>query len=83
MNVIGKNIKHSLLTAIVTCLVLSACAPTPNRPDHGHITTPTSVDSDIPAPVSRVPYLEPPRAAAPLETYSIVVTDVPVAGGCA
>ena len=33
---------------------------------------------DIPSPVQRVPVLEPPRSAAPLETYSVVVTEVPV-----
>lgn len=59
-------------------LLLAACAPTPLRPDPGHMAAATAAQQDIPAPVQRVPLLEPPRPAAPLETYSVVVTDVPV-----
>ena len=40
--------------------------------------TPAATKADIPAPVQRVPVLEPPRPTAALETYSVVVTDVPV-----
>ncbi len=57
---------------------LPGCAPTPLREDHGHIDGPAANTADIPAPVQRVPMLEPPRATAPQETYSVVVTDVPV-----
>ena len=57
---------------------LSGCASAPQQPDAGHIRTPTATKADIPAPVQRVPVLEPPRPTAALETYSVVVTDVPV-----
>lgn len=58
-------------------LMLTACAPAPQRPDPGHIAA-VAMQQDIPAPVQRVPLLEPPRPSVPLETYSVVVTEVPV-----
>jgi general secretion pathway protein D len=63
---------------LVGVIALVGCAPTPQRPDPGHVTIPTANTTDIPAPVQRVPVLEPPRPTAVLETYSVVVTDVPV-----
>lgn len=67
---------HRLLCTALA-LSLYGCAPTPVRNDQAHMTTPAPAQ-DIPAPVQRVPLLEPPKSAAPLETYSVVVTDVPV-----
>lgn len=57
---------------------ISGCALTPQALDKGHVNSPVANLADIPAPVQRAPMLEPPRATAPLETYSVVVTDVPV-----
>ncbi len=73
------DIPHSPWTAALLAglLMLTACAPAPQRPDPGHIAAAVA-QQDIPAPVQRVPLLEPPRPSAPLETYSVVVTDVPV-----
>ncbi|HSH41367.1 MAG TPA: pilus (MSHA type) biogenesis protein MshL [Arenicellales bacterium] len=34
--------------------------------------------SDIPAPVTQAPVLAPPQPQAPLETYSVVVNEVPI-----
>ncbi|MFN2308709.1 MAG: pilus (MSHA type) biogenesis protein MshL [Gammaproteobacteria bacterium] len=59
-------------------LLLGACALTPQRPDPGHLAAPQTAQQDIPAPVQSAPRLELPRPAAPLETYSVVVTEVPV-----
>ncbi len=59
-------------------LVISGCAPAPLRNDQAHVDAPKTVARNIPAPITRVPSLEPPRPVAPLETYSVVVTDVPV-----
>lgn len=59
-------------------LLLAACAPTAQRPDPGHLAVPQTLAQDIPAPVQRAPQLEPPQPIAPLETYSVVVTEVPV-----
>ncbi len=75
--------KHSrypfrLLALLVGVIALIGCAPTPQRPDPGHVSIPNTNTADIPAPVQRVPVLEPPRPTAALETYSVVVTDVPV-----
>jgi len=73
------DIPHSPWTAALLAglLMLTACAPAPQRPDPGHIAAAVA-QQDIPAPVQRVPLLEPPSPSAPLETYSVVVTDVPV-----
>lgn len=57
---------------------LSGCALTPQELDKGHVNSPVANLADIPAPVQRVPMLEPPRATVPQETYSVVVTDVSV-----
>ena len=57
---------------------LSGCTLTPQQVDPGHVNSPVVNTADIPAPVQRVPLLEPPRATPPQETYSVVVTDVPV-----
>lgn len=67
------------ISALLTGLIgLSGCTLTPQQVDPGHVNSPVANAADIPAPVQRVPMLEPPRATAPLETYSVVVTDVPV-----
>lgn len=71
--------RSSRTTALLAgLLLLAACAPTPQRPDPGHLATAATTPQDIPAPVQRAPQLEPPRPAAPLETYSVVVTEVPL-----
>ncbi len=76
--------KHSrypfwLLTLLAGVSALIGCAPTPQRLDQDrHVGSPAAITADIPAPVQRVPVLEPPRPTAALETYSVVVTDVPV-----
>jgi len=69
---------HWMPTLFAGLLTLSACALTPQAVDKGHVASAPVSKSDIPAPVQRVPVLEAPRASAPLETYSVVVTDVPV-----
>ena len=72
------SIRPPLVALLAALYTLSACAPTPQRPDAGHLASALAAKQDIPAPVQRVPLLEPPQLAAPLETYSVVVTDVPV-----
>ncbi|OQW91455.1 MAG: hypothetical protein BWK79_16830, partial [Beggiatoa sp. IS2] len=61
--------------------LLVACAPQPPLPSPGHIhTTPTRPPADdIPPPVQRPRYIPPPPpSASSLETYSVVITDMPV-----
>ncbi|HEY9198330.1 MAG TPA: pilus (MSHA type) biogenesis protein MshL [Gammaproteobacteria bacterium] len=71
----SHHCRELLLTAL---FVLAGCAPTPQRPDANHLDNNQASRQDIPAPVQHVPVLEPPQPAAPQETYSVVVTDVPV-----
>lgn len=60
------------------CL-LGACGTLPATPSPGHIThTPAPPAADIPKPVQRSVTLPPPQPSAPVETYSVVVHDVPL-----
>ncbi|MFO7543538.1 MAG: secretin N-terminal domain-containing protein, partial [Thiobacillus sp.] len=63
-------------------LLLGGCVP-PQAFDTspGHITQPTqsaAPDTPPPAPVRAAPMLAPPKASAPVPTYTVVVNDVPV-----
>jgi general secretion pathway protein D len=64
--------------------LLAGCqgiAPEPRPISSGHISEkppPTPAASSIPAPVKRTPFVPKPVAAAPVETYTVVVNDVPV-----
>jgi general secretion pathway protein D len=69
---------HWIPTLLAGLLSLSSCALTPQAVDKGHVDSPPVSKADIPSLVQRVPVLEAPRASEPLETYSVVVTDVPV-----
>jgi general secretion pathway protein D len=64
---------------IITWLV-NACAPQPPIPSPGHINTsniPPPKD-DIPPLVEQRPFVPPPQPVPPLETYTVVVDNVPV-----
>ncbi|MDD2814978.1 MAG: pilus (MSHA type) biogenesis protein MshL [Thiotrichaceae bacterium] len=62
--------------------LLAACAPQPPTPSPGHLSTqnlpPTPKVNHIPTPVHQVPFVPPPQAAAPLETYTVVVNGIAV-----
>jgi general secretion pathway protein D len=62
--------------------LLVACAPQPPTPSPGHLSTqnlpPTPKANHIPTPVHQVPFVPPPQAAAPLETYTVVVNGIAV-----
>ncbi len=70
--------------SVVLCAALASCAippPDPREPSPGHIGTETPAPTtalDIPAPVAQIPILPPPSAAPPVETYTVVVNEVPV-----
>ncbi|MBL8445932.1 MAG: type II and III secretion system protein [Zoogloeaceae bacterium] len=75
------SVRHApplLLTAL-----LAACAQVPTQPPSpSHLTTqdtPPAATVPIPEPVTSSFSLPPPKATAPLETYSVVVHSVPVA----
>jgi general secretion pathway protein D len=63
-------------------LLLGGCAAqvVPSRePSPGHLRpAPGLAEEKIPEPVGQVPFLPPPRPAPRLETYTVVVNDVPV-----
>ena len=68
---------------IAATLALGGCASPPRAFDTspGHITQPVATagpESAPPAPVRAAPALPPPRPAAPVPTYTVVVNDVPV-----
>ncbi|MBI5919094.1 MAG: pilus (MSHA type) biogenesis protein MshL [Nitrosomonadales bacterium] len=69
------------LLASPCCIWLAACATQPIEPSPQHLlrtaSTPTLSPANIPAPVTRSLLLPPPRPATKLETYSVVVTNVP------
>ena len=71
-----------IFCGLCLCLALAACQVTPPEPRErslGHISTYTPPpDSAIPEPVQQTAYLPPPQAAPPLETYTVVVNEVPV-----
>lgn len=59
-------------------MLLSGCGPLqPFSADSGHLAEPVD-PAGIPQPVTRVPIPPPPQPSAPVETFTVVVTDVPV-----
>ncbi|MBT9566725.1 MAG: secretin N-terminal domain-containing protein [Thiobacillus sp.] len=77
-------LNRSLLTGLTLASLapLGGCVP-PRAFDTspGHISRPVptaALESAPPAPVRAVPSLPPPRASAPVPTYTVVVNDVPV-----
>jgi len=71
-------------TAVVLASTLAACqglAPEPRSISSGHLSekpAATAPASKIPAPVRRAPFVPEPVAEAPVDTYTVVVNDVPV-----
>jgi len=63
---------------LLLALGLGACAPTPERPERGHVDGGAAAPADIPEPVRRMPVLEPPKPRAPEALYTVVVTDAEV-----
>ncbi|MDZ7751800.1 MAG: secretin N-terminal domain-containing protein [Gammaproteobacteria bacterium] len=72
-----------LVLLLASGALLAGCSsalPPPQEPSAGHIRPdPTpAAPADIPDPVSQVPILPEPSPAPKLETYTVVVSDVPV-----
>ncbi len=70
--------------ALVLVSLLAGCqgiAPEPRPISQAHLNTtppPTPAASSIPAPVLRTPFVPKPVAEPSVETYTVVVNDVPV-----
>ena len=81
-----KNIKNSILQsciAAVTATVIVACGATnPPTPSEGHIKSTSAEDAAekaaIPQPVKQAPALPRPGQRKKLETYTVVVNQVPI-----
>jgi len=69
---------------LLMALMLSACVQTPQRPASGHLdktqlpANGSHLSQEIPKPVTQVPVVPEPTPAIAQETYSVVVTDVPL-----
>lgn len=63
--------------------VLIACAPQPPRSSPGHLGNTPVIHSpppkdDIPPTIQQLPFVPPPQSIPPLETYTVVVNELPV-----
>jgi len=66
---------------IVLLMLLNACAPQPPRTSPGHLNTSQipPPKNDIPPLIQQKPFVPPPtKSKVPLETYTVVVDNVPV-----
>jgi len=65
---------------VLTCsAVLYSCGATnPPAPSEGHLKSASPAKADIPAPVTQAPVLPRPGKRARLETYTVVVNQVPI-----
>lgn len=67
--------------AYLTCALLAACGTTPIAPSDRHIQQPDAASSnsnaDIPQSNKRTIPLSPPKPTARVETYSVVVSNLP------
>jgi general secretion pathway protein D len=79
---VGRRL--GLGAAFLLVSVLAGCqgiAPDPRPISSGHVSEkapPTPATSSIPEPVRKTPFVPKPVAEAPVETYTVVVNDVPV-----
>ncbi len=68
--------------ALVAATALAACVAPPPQPrdtSPGHLSTaPVAAPVEIPEPVASAPFIPPPKPEAPVETYTVVVNEVPV-----
>jgi general secretion pathway protein D len=73
------KLRHTPL--YLTCILLAACGTSPIAPSDKHIqqaaATPPNGNVDIPQANKRAIPLPPPKPTAKVETYSVVVSNVP------
>ena len=81
----GYTVRLGVISWAVSCLLLvSSCAippPEPRDTSVGHVSTqtpPPASSVDIPEPVVQTPILPEPTPSTPVETYTVVVNEVPV-----
>lgn len=66
------------LLIFAACFLVAACGTQPITPSTGHIRDEPRPAGNIPQPVGQSILLPPPKPTAKIETYSVVVNDVPV-----
>ena len=72
--------KHTRVLLYTACIALAACGTKPLVPSDKHIqqsNTPPASTGSIPEPSKRAVVLPPPKPAAKVETFSVVVTNLP------
>lgn len=76
----NKLTLSALVFTAMGLMVLNGCGPVrPHENSEGHISKgEIKVDNDIPAPVAKTVLLPAPRTRPRLETYTVIVNDVPV-----
>lgn len=71
-----------LTGALLLGVVLAGCAvppPAPRAPSEAHLSTAPPVSpAEIPEPVRQTPFVPVPTPEPPAETYTVVVSDVPL-----
>ena len=73
-----KTIKPVSVVLFAFLVLTVGCSTIPHSTAPGHIHAPKPVAGKIPAPVSSAPELPVPKPAVAEETFSIVVTQVPL-----
>ena len=72
------DVKHYLIV-LGYCLFLGGCAATQPPPmSPAHLNAPAIVEDEIPQIVNQAPILPPPAPEPKLETYTVVVSEVPL-----
>ena len=75
MRIVGNMV----LAASIAVLGSACQAPAPRDLSRGHVTESSpGEDSGIPPPVRQAPFVPPPAPEATQETYTVVVSEVPV-----
>lgn len=72
---------HLIRWCSVAAIVLLACACTATRPpsaSSAHLSRAAEKSGEIPTPVQQAPFVPAPKPAAPQETFTVTVNDVPV-----
>ena len=71
------KIINSLLFNFILVISLTSCGPTrPPTPSEGHLDSINEKQNNIPEPVAQTTLLPLPRPRPPLETYTVVVSNV-------
>ena len=74
----GRIVERILVVAGLIVMVSACQTPAPRELARGHLGERVPVEvSRIPAPVRRTPFVPPPAAPTPQETYTVVVNEVP------